>query len=172
MKGLNIMSKLSKLTLASMLVAMQIIFSRFLYIYTPGNLDRLSFAFIPAALAGYYLGPVYSVLTAVCADILGMLINSAGATFTPMFTLIAALKGLTYALMFYNKNLTLKRISFTFILTTLIFDLGLTPIALMMLYGKTFYAVVIMKIPVQIFFCIVKIATFYILSKPLSKLKK
>ncbi|MBR4879386.1 MAG: folate family ECF transporter S component [Clostridia bacterium] len=166
------MSKLSKLTLGAMLVALQIIFVRFIYILTPGNLDRLSFSFIPDALAGCCLGPLYAMLYGVSADILGMLVNSAGTTFTPLFTLIAALKGLAYGLFFHKKQLTLKRIICTFIFMTLIFDLGLTPIALMTLYGKSFQAVVIMKIPVQIVFCVVKIVTFYVVSKPLSRLIK
>ena len=166
------MSKISKLTVGAMLVALQIIFARFIYILTPGNLDRLSFSFIPDALAGFYLGPLYAALYGVCADILGMLLNSAGTTFTPLFTLIAALKGLSYGLFLHKKQLTLKRIICTFIFMTLVFDLGLTPIALMTLYGSSFKAVVIMKIPVQIVFCVVKIVSFYLISKPLSKIIK
>ena len=166
------MSKISKLTVGAMLVALQIIFARFIYILTPGNLDRLSFSFIPDALAGFYLGPLYAALYGVCADILGMLLNSAGTTFTPLFTLIAALKGLSYGLFLHKKQLTLKRIICTFVFMTLVFDLGLTPIALMTLYGSSFKAVVIMKIPVQIVFCVVKIVSFYLISKPLSKIIK
>lgn len=165
------MTKLRKITLSAMLIAIQIIFSRFLFIYTPGNLDRLSLAFIPAALLGYFLGPLFSSLSAVCADILGMLLNSAGLSFNPMFTVIAALKGLAYGFLLYKKPLTFKRIALTFILTTIVFDLGLTPLALMIYFGKAFSVVVLAKIPVQIFFCIVKIVSFYAVSKPLGKLK-
>lgn len=166
------MSKISKLTVGAMLVALQIIFVRFIYIMTPGNLDRLSFSFIADALAGIYLGPLYAMMYGVCADILGMLLNSGGTTFTPLFTLIAALKGLSYGLFLHKKELSLKRIIATFVFMTLVFDLGLTPIALMTLYGSSFQAVVIMKIPVQLIFCVVKIVTFYLVSKPLSRIIK
>ena len=163
------MSKLKKLTITAMLVAIQIVLSRFLYIYTPGNLDRLSFGFVPAVLISYLLGPVYGGLSAVVADVLGMLLNSAGLAFNPIFTIIAGLKGVVFGLLLYKKELTLKRITLTFVLTTICFELGLTPIALMVYYGSAFKAVVIAKIPVQIFFCVVKIASIYLISKPLLK---
>ena len=163
------MSKVKQLSFCAMFVALNIICSRFLYVYTPGNLDRLSLAFVPAAMCGLMLGPVWSGLTAMSADVLGMLMNSAGLAFNPVFTIIAGVKGVLYGLLLYKKPLTFQRIVLVFVVTTLAVDFFLNPLALTMYYGRAFWAIVLAKLPVQAIFLVVKIAVFWILKKPIER---
>lgn len=164
------MRKVKKLSYCAMFVAMEIICARLLYVYTPGNTDRLSLAFLPAALCGLMLGPVWSGLSAMASDVLGMLLNSAGLAFNPMFTLIAGVKGALYGVVLHKKPLTFGRIVACFVLTTLAVDLFLTPLALTVYFGKAFWVIFMAKLPVQAVFLVAKIAIFWIMKKPIEKI--
>ena len=86
------MSKNSKhltiLTCLALLVALDIILTRFLSINT--QFLRISLGMIPVAIAGIAFGPVWGGLCGAVGDVLGMLIFPSGAYF-PGFTLTAAL---------------------------------------------------------------------------------
>ena len=88
------MRKTSSFTMATLLVGLDILFSRFLFVYTPGNIDRISLQFIPNAFAGFLFGPLYGALILAAGDVLGMLVNSVGLPYSPLFTFSALLRGL------------------------------------------------------------------------------
>ena len=85
----------------ALLIALEIIFTRFLSIQTP--MLRISFAFVPLALAGSLYGPVYGFIVGMSADLLGMVLFSTGG-FHLGFTLVTALTGAVYGLLLHRKD--------------------------------------------------------------------
>ncbi len=76
----------------ALLLAMEIILSRFLSIQTP--ITRIGFGFIPLVMAGILFGPVPAAIVAVLADVLGALLFPIGAYYPPL-TITSLLVGLT-----------------------------------------------------------------------------
>lgn len=73
------MGKTKVLVMMALFVAMEVILTRFLSIQTPTI--RIGFGFVPIALSAILLGPWRGGLTAVLADLLGMLLFSKGMYF-------------------------------------------------------------------------------------------
>lgn len=84
--------KISVLILAqvAMLLAMEVILSRFFSIATP--VTKFSFAFVPLAICGALFGPVYGGIMGGLADLLGAILFPIGPYF-PGYTLNNALHG-------------------------------------------------------------------------------
>lgn len=95
------MSKLKKIIMAGLLLALTIVLSRFLSIKTP--IMTVSFSFVPIMLSAIWLGPKFSMLVAALADLIGAILFPFGAYF-PGYTLSAALSGLTYGLLLHEKE--------------------------------------------------------------------
>lgn len=141
---------LRRLTWAALLVAIDIIAARFLYFYTPGNIDRISLQFIPNALSGLLFGPAWGALTCVAGDMLGMFINPSGMSFNPLITLSAGVRGVLYGLLLYKKDASFRRVLLAVGMVTLVVDLGLNPVWLSIMYGKAWLVVLWAKIPVRL----------------------
>lgn len=127
------MNKTRILVYMGLFIAMHIIFARFLSFQT--TFVRISFEFLPIALASIMFGPLVGAATGGVADILGMIIAPKSAYF-PGFTLSAMLVGLIYGLILYKKPKTILRISFAVILSVLFVDIGLNTWWLTMITGK------------------------------------
>ncbi len=84
--------KISVLILAqvAMLLAMEVMLSRFFSIATP--VTKFSFAFVPLAICGALFGPVYGGIMGGLADLLGAILFPIGPYF-PGYTLNNALHG-------------------------------------------------------------------------------
>lgn len=89
------------LCVMAMMIAAEVALSRIAGIRV-GDYLKISFGFIPIALCGIMLGPVYSTLTAAIADVIGALLFPSGPFF-PGYTLVAAIGGLIYGLILYRK---------------------------------------------------------------------
>ena len=86
----------------AMLVAIQIVLVRFLSIQTP--FQRVSFGFLPIAMAGMLFGPGYGCAVAGISDLLGATIFPTGGAFWPGFTIVTACSGLVYGLLLHEKS--------------------------------------------------------------------
>lgn len=64
---------------------------------------RITFTFIPLAIAGWLFGPVIGMLVGMVGDVVGALLFPSGAYF-PGFTLTSMLTGLIFGIFLYNKN--------------------------------------------------------------------
>ena len=95
-----------KLCVMGVLVALQIILSRITAI-TMGNWLRVSFGFLPNAVAGYLLGPVGGVLVAWVSDALGTILT--GQAINPGLSVVAALGGFFYGLCLYQRPVSVWR---------------------------------------------------------------
>ncbi len=98
---------------------------------------RITFTFIPLALAGWLLGPVPAMLTGMIGDLAGCLLFPAGPYFFG-FTLTKILSGLFYGLFLYKSDM--KRLFLPTALATLsinvLLNVLLNALWLSILYGK------------------------------------
>ncbi|NLM61019.1 MAG: folate family ECF transporter S component [Clostridiales bacterium] len=134
------------LATSGLLIALDIVCTRFLSFYTPGNVDRISLQFVPNALAGFIFGPYWAMVIAVAGDIAGMLINSGGMMFMPLITLACAARGLIYGLFLHKRTITVVRCVLAVAMVTAVVELGIMPLALSILYGKAWSAIVVAKL--------------------------
>ena len=96
-----------KLCVMGILVALQILLSRITAI-SVGNWLRISFGFLPNAVAGYLFGPVGGLLVAVVGDALGTLLT--GQAINLGLSLATAISGLLYGLFLYKRPLSWVRV--------------------------------------------------------------
>ncbi|KAJ51172.1 ECF transporter S component (folate family) [Clostridium tetanomorphum] len=132
-----------KMIFVSLLVALQVLLTRFLGIETP--IVRVSFGFLPLALSGILFGPLVGGICGALADIIGMLVFPKGAYF-PGFTVSTALSGVVYGFFLYKKPKNLFNILIAAIIITLFINLGLNTLWLSMITGKGVYAIIIPRI--------------------------
>ncbi len=149
------MFNLKKIIYLSLLIAMEVIFTRFLSIQTP--IVRIGFGFLPIAIAAMMFGPIYGGIMAGVADVLGMMLFPSGGAFFPGFTISACLSGVIYGVFLYHKPKTWTRITMAVVTLTIIITLGLNSIWLAMLTGQGVWAILptrilkaIIMIPIQI----------------------
>ena len=95
------MSKAKKTILAGLLLAILIVFDRFVSIKT--LYLQISFSFLPIAITAIILGPKYSCAIAALGDLIGSLLWPFGEYFIG-FTIIDAVIGLIFGVFLYNKN--------------------------------------------------------------------
>lgn len=96
MKNIN----LNTLCRVAVLIALEIVLTRFLSINTP--ILRIGLGFIPIALIGMMYGPVWAGAAGGIADILGVFITGLG--FYPPITLTAILTGVSFGLFLHREN--------------------------------------------------------------------
>ena len=128
----------------AMLVAIQIVLVRFVSIQTP--FQRLSFGFLPLAMAGILFGPGYGCAVAAVADFLGATLFPTGP-FWPGFTIVTACSGLVYGLLLHEKpgsNWSQRKRIFRIILAVAMVNIfvhiGLGTLNLAIMYNKGFLA--------------------------------
>lgn len=148
---------LTALACSALLIALDIILTRFLAINT--QFLRISLGMIPVAMAGMTFGPLWGGLTGAVGDILGMLIFPSGAYF-PGFTLTAALTGIVYAILVYKKDTNiLLRICIASVIVCICLNLVLDTLWLDILYGSGFLVI----LPPRIVKCILNIPIYSLL---------
>lgn len=160
------MKKLNTKTLVmmSLLVAIQVVLSRFLSI-NAWNL-KIGFAFAPVALCGIMLGLVPTAIVAVVADVLGALLFPSGMFF-PGFTLTALFHGATYGLLLH-KTQSPVRIGLAVAIDQLVLGLLLNTLWISILYGSPYWGVMASRV-VQ---CLVMIPVEFVVITMLSKFGK
>ena len=130
-------SLVKKVVYMGMFIAITCVLSRFLSIQLP--FLKITFSFIPIALASMIFGPVYGGAVAGIEDLIGAILFPKGAFF-PGFTLSAALVGVIYGVVLYKKPKTTTR----FIIANTIIAVGvnivLNTLWLVIMYDKGFIA--------------------------------
>jgi ECF transporter S component (folate family) len=156
------MKKLQSLVFIALLVATEIILTRYCAIQT--TTIRIGFGFIPIALAAMLYGPLTGGIVAMLADILGMLIFPKGPYF-PGFTISAFVGGFIYGVILYKKSKNILNILLAVLLVTIIKDITLNTIWLTLLYKLPFKAIIIERIIKSIVMLAVQIAIIPIVWK-------
>lgn len=150
------------LVTAALLIALQIILSRFLSI-NAWNL-KIGFAFTAVFVAAYLYGPWFSAVVAVIADVVGASLFPSGAFF-PGFTVTAVLSGLVFGVFLYKKQ-TPGRIIAAVAIDQLILGLLLNSYWLSILYGSPYVPLLATR-AVQ---CLVMMPVMYFTISALSKM--
>ena len=132
-----------KISVVGVLIAIEIILSRFLAITTP--IVKISFAFIPIVLIAIMYGKVYAGVASALGDFIGAILFPIGGYF-PGFTLSAFLSGYLYGVFFYEKELTLKRTVTCVTIISLVVHLGLNSLWLYFMMNKAFLAILLPRI--------------------------
>ena len=162
------LSTTHRLVLMAMLVAVQVILSRFLSINL-WNL-KIGFAFVPVALAGMLLGPVGAGLTGAVADIIGASLFPSG-TFFPGFTLTAFITAFGYGF-FLNKKQGMGNILAAVLFSEIVGTLCLNTLWISILYGTPFIPVLIPRIGQAVGMGIVEIIVIRLLANYVPHLRK
>ena len=169
------MSKLKKIILSGLLLAILIVFDRFISIKT--MYLQVSFRFLPIMIAAIILGPKYSTAIAALGDLIGALLWPFGAYFVG-FTIVDAIVGLIYGLLLYNKNegeffegkKLLIRLAISSALVLWIVDLPCMSLMLSLLYGNAFLVVLTGRLVTKLVMFPIQIAIIFFLSKYIKEL--
>lgn len=116
----------------SMLIALQVVLSRFLSIETP--FVKIGTGFLPVMLSGSLFGPMGGLIVGGVSDFLGAMLFPFGAYF-PGFTITAAFSGLVYGLMLRGKP-GITRIVAAYLITTVVVTLGFNTLFTAIMYIK------------------------------------
>lgn len=169
------MSKTKKIILSGLLLAILIVFDRFISIKT--MYLQVSFSFLPIMIAAIILGPKYSTAIAALGDLIGALLWPFGAYFVG-FTIVDAIVGLIYGLLLYNKNegeffegkKLLIRLAISSALVLWIVDLPCMSLMLSLLYGNAFLVVLTGRLVTKLVMFPIQIAIIFFLSKYIKEL--
>lgn len=130
------------ITVIGVLIAMEVILSRFLSINAPSV--KIGFAFVPCALCAVLFGLGPTVILEILADLLGATLFPSGSFF-PGFTLTAALRGLSYGLLLGKKQ-TPARILMVVLFNQLVLGLCVNTLWISILYGSSFTALMVTRV--------------------------
>ena len=162
------MSKVKKIVLASIMLAILIVLSRFVSIKT--QILVISVSFIPIMLSSLWLGPKYSTIIALLGDLLGAILFPFGPYF-PGFTLSSALSGLVYGLFLYNKGerLNSKQLIIRLIISSVIvlgiINIFVTSFWIHILYGNAYLVVMAGRVVTQIIMLPIQVIVIFALEK-------
>ena len=162
------MSKIKKIVLSAMLLAILIIFSRFISIKT--EILVISLSFIPIMMSAIWLGFKYSLLIALLGDLIGAILFPFGPYF-PGFTFSAAISGAIYGLFLYNQGNQLENKKFVFrlIISSMLVLFGvnivITSFWIHILYGNAYVVVMASRIVTQVIMLPVQIITIYVIER-------
>lgn len=156
------------MVLCSILLALDIIFTRFFSITVFATL-RISFAFIVHTILAMIVPPIYTMLFMGLADVLGMMIYSAGQPLIIGLTVSVMVRGALMGLILYKRNATLPVIFTAFAVTTLVCDLALTPYFLSIAFGKGYLALMAVRAPASLINLFIKTFSTYSVTRLLSR---
>ena len=120
------------LTLLAMLTALDAVLG--LFTIPIGDYIRIGFGYLPIAVAGYYFGPIPGMMMGAVADVLQYLIKPSGAYF-PGYTLSAMMVGFIFGVFLYRQKPTFRRIFFSRLLSSLLFNFGLNSLWIYLTIG-------------------------------------
>ena len=161
-------SKTHRVVLMAMLVAIQVILSRWLSINL-WNL-KIGFAFVPIAMAGMLLGPMGAGLTGAVADVIGATLFPSG-TFFPGFTLTAFITAFGYGF-FLQKKQNMPNILGAVLFSEIVGTILLNTLWISILYGTPFLPVMIPRVGQAVGMGIVEVIVIKLLAKSIPQLKK
>lgn len=167
------MSKNKKIILSALLLALIIILSRFLSIKTP--IVTISFSFVPTMLCAIWLGPKWTILINVLADLIGATLFPYGSFFIG-YTITTAVAGAIYGFLLYQKEddtytdkQFMVRVIIAVILVTGIANIGLNTLWLSMTTGKAFMVLMASRMVKELVMIPIKVILMIFLERALRK---
>lgn len=166
-----------KVVLTAMLIALYFVLDRLLVFY-PTESIKISFNFVPIAVAAVFLGPVYSMLTAGLGDLLGALLMPVGVP-NPILTASAFLSGLVFGLFVYSKSecKLSKKIVLVIVanvVVSVVFNLLVNTFALAFMYSREtlwqyFFATLAPRLFKEVIIFVIRVGFFLALMLPNGK---
>ncbi|MBR7071874.1 MAG: folate family ECF transporter S component [Clostridia bacterium] len=156
------------ITVTAILIALKIVFDRFLS-FSVWN-QRIGLSFIAVALAAYLFGIYSAVLVGAIGDFLGAILFPQGQYFFG-FTATAALIGLIFALGLFKDQKPLK-IVLCVLSNQIICTLLLNSLWISILYGAPFSGMIVSRIPQAILMTVVQTAVLCLFFLPKSPIAK
>ncbi len=155
------------LTLTSAMIALSVVFCRFLGYAPEGTPFRFDLGFLPIALVAYMLGPIYAALGYAIADIIGSLLN--GYAPNPWIVLCQIAFALIMGAFFYKKNITPIRVTLCFTLCAVLVDFLFKSPVLVYMYSWTWGFTLWTRALTAVINLPIRIVTFYFIHKALKK---
>lgn len=156
------------LTAMALLIALEIILSRFLSLSAWNT--KIGFSFVPVVIAAILLGPVYAGIVGALADFVGAVLFPIGAYF-PGFTLTAFLTGMVYGLFLYKRQ-SLPRILGAVAANQFILSLLLNTLWISVLYGSPFGPLLVTRLVQSAILTVVQIVVIELIVKALPRLRR
>lgn len=171
-------SRLKKIILTAILLALLIVLSRFLSVRTP--IMKISFGFLPTMLCATWLGWKWTLLLNVLADPIGATLFPSGAFFIG-YTITTAVAALIYGFLLYRPTPDkpsyrqyVLRVAIALVLVALIANLALNTLWTSITSGQAFWPLLVGRIyknlitaPVHF---VIFLAVEALLRKPLSRI--
>ena len=147
------------IVVAACMIALEIVLSKLVSINI--SFLRIGFGFLPILILAILYGPIVSGLAYAIGDLIGAFVFPTGAFF-PGFTVTAALTGVIFGLVLYNKKITIPRALVANTLVCVLCNLLLNTYWLTFMLGKGFTVLLasraikeIVAIPIMTFFTII-----------------
>ncbi|MBQ9250684.1 MAG: folate family ECF transporter S component [Oscillospiraceae bacterium] len=156
------------LTTMALLIALEIILSRFLSLSAWNT--KIGFSFVPVVIAAILLGPVYAGIVGALADFVGAILFPIGAYF-PGFTLTAFLTGMVFGLFLYKQQ-SLPRILGAVAVNQFILSLLLNTLWISVLYGSPFGPLLVTRLVQSGILTVVQIVVIELIVKALPRLRR
>ena len=131
-----------KLITLSVLVAMDVVLTRFLSINAWNT--RIGFGFVPMVIAAMMYGPLSAGIVAALADFIGAILFPTGPYF-PGFTFSVFLMGIVFGLFLY-KDRSFWRVVVSVLITQFVISLFLTKYWVSCLYGANYKALLATRV--------------------------
>lgn len=160
------------LVLMGLMVALNVVLSRFSIQITQEV--RLSvLGFLPMAMAGMLMGPLYGGLVGAAGDVVNYaLFTHAYGGYFPGYTLTALLSGLWYGHILHGRRVTWMRAALTIVPVILIGEIGLNSIWTYIMYSKTFWVKLPLRVLTNVIECPVKMALLMGMTKLMERFPK
>lgn len=163
------MSKIKKIILSALLLAVLIVLSRFISIKT--EILVISLSFIPVMMSAIWLGPKYSAAISGLGDLIGAILFPFGPYF-PGFTISSIISGLVYGLFLYNHGKKFEnnkkfilRLILSSMIVLFIVNIFISSLWIHILYGKVYFAVLLSRVVTQIIMLPIHVIVIYAIEK-------
>ena len=160
------------IVLMGLMIALNVVLGRLSIQFTPEV--RLSvFGFLPIALAGMLLGPLYGGLVGAAGDVVNyMLFTHVYGGYFPGYTVTALLSGLWYGFVLHGKKVTWVQAVLCILPVILLGEMGLNSVWTYMMYSKSFWAKLPIRLLTNAIECPVKIALLMGMNQLLERFPK
>ncbi len=172
-KNKNNMNSLVMLATLAMLTALEVILSRLVPVVSSQQI-KVSFAFVPVAIAAYLYGIKGGALVAGIGDVIGALMFPVGEFF-PGFTLTAILEGVCFGIflgkLFDGKTNDFVRSVIPVTITQIFLSLGLNTFWISYMYHSPYLGVLMPRIVQTLVLIAVQSAVIPLFIKAFSKVR-
>lgn len=158
-----------RLVLLGMMIALNVLLGRF-SIQVTGEIRVSVLGFLPIALSGMLMGPMYGAMTGAAGDIINyLLFTHVWGPYFPGYTLTALLSGAWYGLVLKGRKVTWLLAAIAIVPVILIGEMGLNSVWVWLMYRNTFWANLPMRLLTNAIECPIKMALLVFLARGMER---